>query len=262
MRNLFPLLLLSLLLVACGGETASTETDTDDTTVTDPPAEVQKITLTPMPDAVEFPDAALTSMYYTGGKFSFGVEAGESGYALGEQTSDAPQLMCANSGKGQHIHLILNDSPYAAKYEAEFEHEVPDGEHHLLAFLSRSYHLSIKQPQAAIMKVVTAADGAITDMKDIEGPMLFYSRPKGSYAGADAEQIMLDFYPVNVELGNDYQVKVEVGGESFLVDKWRPYFFKGLPAGDHTVTLTLVDGEGNTVDAPLNPVSREISVAP
>ena len=215
-----------------------------------------------MPDAVEFPDAGFLSMGYMDGKFSFDIDGGKSGYQLGEQTSDAPQLMCANSGQGQHIHLILNDSPYAAKYEAEFEYDVPDGEHHLLAFLSRSYHLSLKQPNAAFTGIYTFQDGTVTDVKDIEGPMLFYSRPKGSYAGPDAEQIMLDFYPVNAELGEDYQVKVEVGGESFMVDEWRPYFFKGLPPGDHTVTLTLVDGEGNTVDAPLNPVSRDISVAP
>jgi len=58
-------------------------------------------------------------------------------YKLGEQTPEAQKLMCANSDQGQHIHLIIDNQPYLAAYATDFEVDVPDGEHIILAFLSR-----------------------------------------------------------------------------------------------------------------------------
>lgn len=249
--------LMLMFAFACGE--AATETEQAEEQAETETTE-EAIAISPMPATKDYPGAAITGMTYENSTFNFEYEGGENGYELAAQTPDAEQLMCANSGKGQHIHLIVNNEPYAAKYAANFEYELPDGEHHLLAFLSRSYHESIKHPEAAKAMQVTIADGAITESADIAEPMLFYSRPKGSYAGDDAKRVMLDFYPLNVELGDAYQVKVEVGGQSFMVDEWRPYFLENLPVGDHTVTLTLVDGAGNPVDAPLNPVSREITI--
>jgi len=205
-------------------------------------------------------DAAINSMTYKDKKFKF-VIAGDS-YKLGAQTPDAPQKMCANSGKGQHIHLIIDNGPYAAKYTDEFEYELSDGEHYLLAFLSRSYHESIKTKEAHVAKKITVKDGSIVAEEDITQPMLFYSRPKGTYTGkAETDKVMLDFYLVNCTLGDEYKVKVKVNDSAeFTVDKWQPYFLEGLPLGDNTVTLTLVDAQGNPVDTPLNPVSRTFTL--
>ncbi|MEM1214067.1 MAG: hypothetical protein AAGJ82_00180 [Bacteroidota bacterium] len=270
MRSLFLLPILALFLASCGGDTASTtaadeaaEKAADEAAMETPadPATSGKITIEPMSESPDFPGAAITSMSYENGKFSFGIDGGADGYTLGGQTPDAEQKMCANSAKGQHIHLIVDDKPYAAKYEADFEHEVEDGKHYLLAFLSRSYHESIKHEGAETVKLVTMANQTATDQSDVPGEMLFYSRPKGTYTGKDTENIMLDFYLHNVTLGADRKVKVETGGQSFTVEQWQPYILKGLPMGENTVTLTLVDGEGNAVNAPLNPVSRTFTLA-
>ncbi|MEL6669498.1 MAG: hypothetical protein AAFP08_11055 [Bacteroidota bacterium] len=257
------LLLMLLLAVACGSDandqTDQTEDQTTEEAETEAPA-TEPITLTPMPTTQSYPGAAITGMTYENGVFNFEYDGGQEGYELAQQTPDATQLMCANSDQGQHIHLIVNNEPYAAKYEASFEYDLPDGEHHMLAFLSRSYHESIKEPNAAKPLIVSVVDGNITQQKRIPEAMLFYSRPKGSYAGDAAKRVMLDFYPVNVALGEDYKIQVEVGTSKFTVDEWRPYFFENLPVGDHTVTLTLVDGNGARVDAPFNPVSRDITI--
>ena len=74
-----------------------------------------RITLEPMPNTADFPDAAIKGVTYTNGNFAFDV----ANYELGVQTPNAEQLMCANSGKGQHIHLIVDNAPYIAKYESE-----------------------------------------------------------------------------------------------------------------------------------------------
>jgi hypothetical protein len=248
--------LFSLLLFACGQPTEEPATDT--------PEEVQeeanKYSVEPFPGAVEFPDAAIEGFTFNENTFNFSLADGE--YQLGVQTPDANQRMCANSGKGQHIHLIIDNQPYAAKYEAEFEYPMEDGTYHMLAFLSRSYHESIKTEAAHVARMITVEGGAMTADAPIEGPMLFYSRPKGTYVGeADTKKILLDFYPVNVELGASYKVLVDINGEeTMLLDSWQPYQVQGLPMGENTITLTLVDGEGNAVDAPHNPVSRTFTL--
>ena len=258
MRALSLFFLLALLAVGCqnSGGSAEAEEATEETQE----APAQQYTLTAFTPSTEFADAAIESMEYKDGTFNFGV--GGTSYELGVQTPDAEAKMCANSAKGQHIHLIVDNAPYAAKYEASFEHEVADGEHYLLAFLSRSYHESIKTTAAHVAKKVTVEGKAITAEEDVQSPMLFYSRPKGSYVGKLAtEKVMLDFYLSNASLGTDYKVKADINGEEHMIDTWQPYYIEGLPMGENTVTLTLVDGEGNAVDAPLNPVSRTFTLA-
>ena len=51
---------------------------------------------------------------------------------------------CANSPDGQHLHFILNNKPYLAKYDATFTEAVEPGHNVLLTFMSRSYHESLK----------------------------------------------------------------------------------------------------------------------
>lgn len=255
--SLLSLFFLALLVTACGGSTEVAET-MEEAVEEVKEAVMAEVSLTPMPDAVEFPDATIEDWGYAGGKFTYAT----SGYEFAAQTPDADAIMCANSGKGQHAHLIVNNEPYIAKYEPEFEQALPDGSHHILTFLSRSYHLSIKNGKAHRAVKAEVKDGAFASTEDITEPMLFYSRPKGSYKGAaNTENIMLDFYPVNVELGTDgYAVKAVVNGkEEFTITEWQPYFLKGLPMGENTVELTLLK-DGIKVDAPLNPVSRTFTL--
>ena len=257
MRFFYLLCLLGTLGFTACENTSSTEAET--ATMTDEATPmVAKYTITPVTGETEFPNGAITKMDYQNGKFDFDV-AGD--YQLGTITTDRVQEMCANSEKGQHIHLIVNNAPYMAKYTSEFDQELPDGDHYLTAFLSRSYHMSIKEPQAARTVKATIANNSFTQTTDVTEPMVIYSRPKGTYMGTDTKNVLLDFYLVNATLGNDYKVKVDINGEySEMLDVWQPYFINGLPMGDNTVELTLVDGAGNKVDAPLNPVKRTFTL--
>ncbi|HMQ62901.1 MAG TPA: hypothetical protein PKE06_19625 [Flavilitoribacter sp.] len=252
MRTLSFFLLLTLFsLAACNNSAPSEQTEET------PPA--QKYTVTPFTSSTEFADAAIESMEYKDGKFAFGI--GGSTYQLGVQTPDADAKMCANSAKGQHIHLIIDNAPYAAEYTREFEYDIPDGEHYLLAFLSRSYHESIKTKAASKVEKISVANKSFTATSDLMDPMLFYSRPKGEYIGKkETDKVMLDFYLANCTLGTDYKVKAEINGEEHMIDKWQPYYIEGLPIGDNTIKLTLVDKDGNMVNTPLNPVERTFTL--
>ncbi len=203
-----------------------------------------------------YDDATLSNMTYKDGLFDFDVSG--SSYTLGQQTADASSKLCANSGKGQHIHLIVDNNPYAAKYESNFKHKVTDGTHYLLAFLSRSYHESIKSKSAHIAQVVEVKDSTIVKQKPIDQSMLFYSRPKGTYIGKDTEKIMLDYFLVNPVQGQ--YVVANINGTTQEFKQWKPYFLEGLPMGENTIELTLVDKDGVKLDIPNNPVSRTFTL--
>jgi len=244
------------LTIGCKNDTKKAATETAKKEMVAPAA---KYTVTPFQVSQDYSKAEIESMFYKDGVFNFGV--GGEGYTLGEQTPDAAAKMCANSGKGQHIHLIVGKAPYAAKYVSEFSHKVADGTHQLLAFLSRSYHESIKSPTAYVALNATVKDSSMVESTPITTPTLFYSRPKGTYVGkANTDKVMLDFYVLNAELGPDYSVKAEINGEAHTFDNWQPYYIEGLPMGENTVTLTLLDKAGKVVDSPINPVSRTFTL--
>lgn len=216
-----------------------------------------ELRISPSEQSVEFQDAAISSMNYKSGDFTFGIQGN---YKLGEQTSDAPQKMCANSAQGQHIHLIVDDLPYEAKYEPQFHLKIEAGVHYIIAFLSRSYHESIKTPKASVLVKATIQDSSFKKLEPVTVPMLFYSRPKGVYIGADTKKILLDFYLVNCNLGAQYKVKANVNDKEFILDKWQPYYLEGMSMGENKIKLTLIDSTGGTVNSPLNPVERTFTL--
>ncbi len=258
---LFSFLVISLCL-SCTSDT----TTADNSVATDKIAAKEetkpaktKYRVTPFTPSPEFEDAEITSMDYKNGKFDFKI--GGDSYKLGDQTTDAPRKMCANSAKGQHLHIIVDNGPYAAKYESSFDMDIPDGGHHFLAFLSRSYHESIKTDKAHVARYMEVKNGSIASISKFPEPMLFYSRPKGTYVGLEnTKRIMLDFYVANVEIGTDYFVKADINGEEHLLKYWQPYYVDRLPLGENQITLSLVDKDGKLVDAPLNPVTRKFTL--
>jgi hypothetical protein len=253
-------------LYSCGGDTQENDMDQGGVEEENGTALIgtgepgnENIELTDMPPTEDFPTAAIEDWSYENGTFNYTI-GGD--YELGVQTDDAESVMCANSDKGQHIHLIIDNEPYIAKYEATFDQPMVDGEHHILTFLSRSYHQSIKTDQAHRAVKVNVSNNSFSSPQDITEPMLFYSRPKGTYTGrAETENVMLDFYPVNAPLGSEYQVKADVNGKEFMIDEWKAYYLKGLPMGENTITLTLMMGD-SIVDTPLNPVIRTFTLQP
>ena len=240
MRKIELFSLVAVLMLGLGGCKSDPKSKTDMTEANMD----KKYKLIPFSASKDFPGATLSDMTYSGGKFSFDVSGG--GYELGTQTPDASGKMCANSAKGQHIHLIIDKQPYVAQYVSSFDHTVPDGKHNFLAFLSRSYHESIKTKSAHIAKAVTVADGSITATEEITEPTLFYSRPKGTYVGEDTKRVMLDFYPINVDLA-DFRIKVQINGEVTLLDSWEPFYIEGLPYGQNSIGVAIVYPDGEPV---------------
>ncbi len=191
-------------------------------------------------------------------------------FETGVQTETERANNIANSGNGQHFHVIVDNGPYMANYEAGTPFDIgtlEPGPHTLVAFASRSYHESVKGPKAydLVNFYVEEESGAFM-LGEME-PAIIYSRPKGSYSGAGAEKIMLDFYLHNVELSEDgykarYTITNEEGSNvaSITLTEWTPAFVTGLESGTYEVNLQLVGSDGNVVPGPFNDTTREISV--
>ncbi len=260
----------ALLLASCGDSAPKEDNKNATDSVTAAPPPVAISTVTPSP---EFPNAtiAVTAKGEKVGKdsakvaFSFDVK----NYELKMQTADNATKLCNNSAQGQHIHFILDNQPYKALYEPKNEVTLANNtEHYLMAFLSRSYHESVKSKGAAVVYHFKIDEkGNLKKLDEPKTPMLFYSRPKGDYIGKDTTNLLLDYYVWNCQLGADsFKVKAEIANESqatqkltTTLDKWEPKFIQNLGSGKCKVTLTLIDKSGKEVDGPLTTVSRNFN---
>jgi len=255
---------IAVMFYSCNSKKQQDSETTEETVTSESLQVEQEIMVTPVSNSPTYEDAILAmnnpgeDAQLEAGNISFAFDV--TNYELATQTPDATTKMCANSAKGQHIHLILNNEPYSAHYEPAFEKEMEPGHYVALAFLSRSYHESIKQPEAYVLRQFTVGD-AQAQPADLTKPHMFYSRPKGTYQGPDTKKILLDFYLVNADLSPDgYKVRATINGKPFMIDKWEPQFVEGLPMGVNTFKLELLDSEGKLVDSPFNPVERTVTL--
>lgn len=258
---------VALSLSACGDSNTSNQASTASDTSAKAPSNTE-VKVEPTDQGPAYPNADLKVASLTSkadeGSDSVTVEITYTvaGFELKQQTSDAKDRTCNNSKEGQHIHFILDNTPYVALYEPKHTFKVAkNSEHTLLSFLSRSYHLSVKEPNAyKVVKFKIDAEGKVQQLDAPKEPMLFYSRPKGDYVGDDAKNILLDFYLVNVDLAKDsLQVVAEINGNQKVnINQWQPYLMTGLPMGKNNIKLSLVKQDGSSLPAStFTSVTRE-----
>ncbi len=213
---------VSILATSCQ-ETKEGDEETDTVAMDN-----SSITMEKLEGSAEFAGSSLTldkptdTNMSAAGEADFSFKVGD--YDLGTQTDSQVRSMLANSDKGQHIHFILDNDPYSAHYEPDFKKEIPAGTHYMVAFLSRSYHESVKNPNSFVAKKMVVGDGGIDNMNvDLDKPTMIYSRPKGEYSGADTENLMLDFFLLNTTLSEDgNKVRATINGKEFMINEWAP----------------------------------------
>ncbi len=224
--------------------------------------EMGGIKIYPAPESIKYGSAELilnsSSANFANENGSVSFDFDVNNYELGIQTPDAEDKVLANSSKGQHIHLIVDNGPYSAHYKSDFVKDIGVGHHVAIAFLSRSYHESIKSTQAHQVFQFNIGNTHENEMIDLNQPMLFYSRPKGKYRGKDTRRILFDFYLKNLELSpNGYSVLLTINNEhEFKFDTWKSYIVEGLPMGENIFSIQLINADGMPVNPNLNSVSR------
>lgn len=268
-----------LLFSACDSGQQQQDTATQDTSAevsaTDAAQSSQRgivlekdsLRLTSIDDSPTFPEAQLRQIepqndaVVQSGPVAFSYEV--TNYELSKQTPDAEHKEHANSKEGQHIHNIVDNEPYTAHYDTSFTKDLKEGNHVVLSFLSRSYHESLKHEEAYELITVSVGSPGEANTFDRDGQHMFYSRPKGEYVGDDTRRVMLDFYLVNTTLGeNGNKVRATINGTEFMLSHWVPYSIEGLPMGENTIKLELLDQSGNLIPGPYNTVERTITLKP
>ena len=126
-------------------------------------------------------------------------------------------------------------------------------------FLSRSFHESVKNPNA--FSLIQVSSGAQEyEPYDLESEFLFYSRPKGVYEGDDIKKLLLDFYLINTEISADgNKVRATIQDKEFIIDEWAPYYIEGLAKGEVKIKLELIDSSRNLIATPFNPSERTVT---
>ncbi|MFN4280559.1 MAG: hypothetical protein ACK4IR_10085 [Thermosynechococcus sp.] len=171
------------------------------------------------------------------------------------------------TGLGPHVEVVLDDLPSRSVYDLttpiEFSNLEP-GTHLLRAFVVYPWGESLKNPlayaQTAFHLYTADEDTQTTNL-----PLLTYNQPAGTYG---AEPVLLDFYlsnlPLDRQLNNEkvWQVRCTINGQAFTVDRWQAYYLTGLQPGDNWVRLELLDGNGQRIPSPYNPITRLVTYQP
>ncbi|MBI2388188.1 MAG: hypothetical protein HYV09_01115 [Deltaproteobacteria bacterium] len=178
---------------------------------------------------------------------------------------------------GNHVHLILDDHPYKPIYDTKAPVKIAEllpagvdlteGLHVLHAFPSRPTHESVKSKGALSMVTFWVGKKGKATV-DYKKPHVVYSRPKGSYAGPAAKELLLDFYLVGTTLEKGDKVRYTITGPGLDTPltgeftKWAPKVVKNLGKGEYSFKLEYLDKDGKVIAAPLNGTTRTVKLDP
>ncbi len=180
--------------------------------------------------------------------------------------------------KGAYLQLFLDNRPYDKpitdlKSTIKLTELAPDGslsegDHIIAAILCNPNHESIKgQGGVDAHRFTVAKKTPAIDWKS-SAPMMILARPHGTYAGAAADDILIDFYVLNALLGQkDNYVHVTLKGPGIKDEKtqniyeWQPYSIVSPHDGEYTIRAELMDKNGNPVPGPWNDTTRTFKVA-
>ena len=127
------------------------------------------------------------------------------------------------TGKGNHIHVILDNQPYEAYYELgqPFElRNVAEGKHTLRVFPSRPWHESFKNDGAFQMVAFTVKGGGDTTKATTTNKGQTMASPSPSSSAS----------PTPAKEGKDFATKSNAGE----VDAAKPLLTYSRPKGDYT----------------------------
>lgn len=186
-----------------------------------------------------------------------------SNFRLGVPASNTEPGM-AISPLGQSITTIVDNEIVNEHDAATFSENLTAGEHTILTYLTRSTRESLKHKLAYDLRTVQVGTApAKAKPFNPKAPAIFYSLPRGTYTGDEADKILLDFYVVNAMLEEEgTQVRLTINKTPFTLGRWAAYTLEGLPMGPNTIQLELIDAEGHLIPGPYNSVTKTITLRP
>lgn len=242
---------LGLTAVACGG---------------DGNAGIEVVPLTPTPANRQ--DVAVAVLSPQPGALvpnPVAVELVLAGFDLGVPTRGAERRGFRRVQGGQHLQLLVDDGPHRMVFDAAEPVLLGDlvpGPHLIRVIPVLEWLESVKGP-GSFEAVQFFVERETSELPLRPGaPLLTYLQPVGTYAGAAADSIVLDFHVRNVDLGpGRYRVRLTIDGARVEdLRRMGPYALTGLAPGPHTIRLELRDGVGRVVPGPFKSAERTIVI--
>lgn len=203
------------------------------------------------------------------------------GYALGADSSQFDRAKeIPVSDMGQTVHVVIDNNPYFpinepainpfneegyyhnTSYKFQVPYSLKDGTHTIRVFPARSYGESIKGSNTLHAITFQLGDSGSSYGADLSAPYLTYNEPSNEMPLKADRPVLLDFLVTNCELSQDgYKVRLSIDGKAVrTLTSWQPYYIYGLPRGNHTVRLELLDAAGKVVPGLFNDTRRTISI--
>lgn len=194
------------------------------------------------------------------------------------QVKDLPIFKDAKLDLGSHLDVVLDNQPSQSVYDLSspliFKNLEP-GTHTLRVFASRPWHESFKNEGAYAQVTFHLFTPSNQNNPSSALPILTYNSPSGRYG---AEPILLDFYLSNAPLklqpdlgsgagaansvGQDWQIRCTINGQSFVLDRWQPLYLTGFHPGQNWVRLELINAQGQAIDNLFNDTVQVIDYQP
>ncbi len=204
----------------------------------------------PAPDsAALYPDLELGGFLYARQELKFDTR----GFVLGTKTPGAEQRPSRRINKGNHMRAVIDDSIDVFDYDNNIKNPLTDGRHQVTAFISRSYHESVKNPKAVIAQKFELKNAQMIRNEKITEAILAYNAPTGDFEGDNAENIVFDFFIANTQIspkGNKVRLSIDQKQE-FFVYEWKAYYIHGLSSGEHLIEIELLNSQGQRLYGPL-----------
>ena len=128
----------------------------------------------------------------------------------------------------------------------QFETDVQQGENIYLCYLSRSYDLSIKNPNASFIFKINADPSGCFSETNLSDTVIALLQPRGNFTLNNRNNILLDFYLKNIAIGDGY-IALTIDNIEFKLTKWAPFWISGLDLGKHKVSIELKDKDGKSI---------------
>ncbi len=214
-----------------------------------------KVKLTPAAPTPAFKDAELEFATYENGTLKFHIKGNS--FRLGALTSDTKEHHITGKS-GQYIGVIIDNNPPVKIFKTTYRKKLGDGGHRIFAYLGTSYDQAIKTPKAFISKKITVKNNSLVKVYQMNNfPELFCTSPAGNYPTLVADKVLLDFYLLNANIDSNHKIQLTINdGQSFIISQAKPFYMTGLPYGENEIELMLVNGNGDMIRMPRNPVKR------
>lgn len=176
------------------------------------------------------------------------IEFNNKYFNLGEKTTEEKIHRARLNEGGQYLGVVTPTKRINKVIRGQFETDLKKGDNLFFCYLSRSYDLSIKNPNASFLFKVNADPSGCFSETDLPDTLITLLQPRGDFVYNQGNKILLDFYLKNITLNKGDFINLTIDKIEFKLTKWAPFWIHGLSSGRHKVSIELKTKDGKSIE--------------